>query len=182
MAEGVPQLSIQILTTADFEAYHELVIRNRLRLQRYFPKTVQASKSELAIRAYFESMIRQHSQQELFPFGIRLNDRLIGYCSAKNIDWRIPKCELAYYIDLNYEGRGYTSAALRHLVDFCFTELKMIKIFLRIGPGNAGSKRLAEKFGFVEEGCLRREFRIETGGLIDVLYYGLLVDPGISSP
>jgi len=48
------------------------------------------------------------------------------------------------------------------------------KVFLRIAPFNLGSIRIAEKNDFKLEGRMRKEFRIETGETVDVLYYGKL--------
>ena len=90
----------------------------------------------------------------------------------KNIDWRIPKCELGYFIDKSFEGKGIMSKVIDDTISYCFNDLKMEKIFLKIGPENIGSKRIAERKGFVLEGVLRKEFRLETNELVDVEYYG----------
>jgi RimJ/RimL family protein N-acetyltransferase len=110
----------------------------------------------------------------MLSYGIYLKEEnnLIGHIFAKSIEWKIPKCEIGYYIDKNYEGKGYITEAVNTLVEYCFTHLKMQKIFIRIIPGNAGSRRVAEKAGFTLEGLLRKEFRTHDNELVDVEYFG----------
>jgi len=52
-------------------------------------------------------------------------------------------------------GRGYMTAAVRAAVEFGFGELGLERIEWRAHVGNEGSKRVAEKVGFVYEGTLR---------------------------
>lgn len=53
-------------------------------------------------------------------------------------------------------GKGYMSAALRAAVRFGFAELGLERIEWRANVGNEGSRRVAEKAGFVYEGMLRK--------------------------
>jgi RimJ/RimL family protein N-acetyltransferase len=52
-------------------------------------------------------------------------------------------------------GRGYMTAALRAAVEFGFRELGLERIEWRAQVGNDGSRRVAEKVGFVYEGIQR---------------------------
>jgi len=100
--------------------------------------------------------------------------KLAGAIFLKNFDFTIPKCELGYFIDKEYEGKGVTSKATTKIVRYCFDNLKLNKIFLRAAATNFPSKKVAEKNGFITEGILRKDFKTEAGELIDVVYYGLL--------
>jgi RimJ/RimL family protein N-acetyltransferase len=64
--------------------------------------------------------------------------------------------ELSYQLyDSRFAGRGYTSEAVQLLVDHLFAAKKRHRIQLVIVPGNAASRRIAEKCGFVLEGTAR---------------------------
>lgn len=52
-------------------------------------------------------------------------------------------------------GRGYMTAALRAAVEFGFAELRLERIEWRAHLGNDGSRRVAEKAGFIYEGIQR---------------------------
>ena len=86
--------------------------------------------------------------------------------------------ELSYqlYGD-RFAGRGYTTEAVQLLVDYLFATKKQHRIHLVIVPGNAASRRVAEKCGFVLEGTVRGAF-FNHGENHDVLLYSLLrTDP-----
>lgn len=86
--------------------------------------------------------------------------------------------ELSYRLyDDRHAGRGYTTEAVRLLVDYLFATRKEHRIHLVIVPGNAASVRVAEKCGFVLEGTVRGAF-FNGGRNQDVLLYSLLrTDP-----
>jgi RimJ/RimL family protein N-acetyltransferase len=86
--------------------------------------------------------------------------------------------ELSYQLyDERFAGRGYVTEAVQLLVDWLFHAKKQHRIQLVIVPGNAASRRIAEKSGFSLEGTARGAF-FNGGTNQDVLVYSLLrTDP-----
>lgn len=160
----------------DTESLYKLVTNNKPRLLDYFPIALNAITSIANTRSYIELKISQAEKQEAITHFI-IDDhttKVIGVVFIKNFDWTIPKAELAYYIDKNYEGKGIISEALKQLINYSFTELKLNKVYLRTATDNAGSQKVALKNGFKLEGVLRKDYRIFNGTLIDLNYYGLV--------
>ena len=124
----------------------------------------------------FIDNLNKINKKENHFFYIRNNEtkRLIGYINVKNIKLEILKCELAYFIDKDFEGQGIISKAVSQTIDFCFNELKMNKIFICTSKINKGSQQIAIKHNFQQEGILREEFRNNEDILEDVVYFGLL--------
>ena len=84
--------------------------------------------------------------------------------------------ELAYQLyDDRFKGKGYVTEAVQLLVDYLFGVKKPNRIQLVIVPGNAASRRVAEKCGFTLEGTARGAF-FNGGRNQDVLLYSLLRD------
>jgi RimJ/RimL family protein N-acetyltransferase len=82
--------------------------------------------------------------------------------------------ELSYQLyDERYAGQGYTTEAVQLLVDYLFAARKQHRIQLDIVPGNAASRRIAEKCGFALEGTARGAF-FNAGRNQDLLMYSLL--------
>jgi len=82
--------------------------------------------------------------------------------------------EIGYRLfDPALAGRGYTSEALRLLVDYLFNVHQYHRLELLTAPENTASVRVAEKCGFAVEGLLRQAFFIN-GQYRDVSVYGLL--------
>ncbi len=86
--------------------------------------------------------------------------------------------ELSYQLyDDRFAGNGYVTEAVQLLTDYLFATKKVNRIHLVIVPGNAASRRIAEKCGFVLEGTVRGAF-FNAGTNHDVLLYSLLrADP-----
>lgn len=162
----------KIIEEDEYQKLFELINSNKERLKRYFPNTIKEISTEEKAKSHLQETKVKQLKREKFLFGIYSANSLIGYINVKNIDWEIPKCELGYFIDKSYEGKGIMTQQISEALKYCFENLEMKKVFLRIGTENTGSIILAEKNGFEKEGILRKEFRIETGELIDVVYYG----------
>ncbi|HYG17236.1 MAG TPA: GNAT family protein [Bacteroidia bacterium] len=154
--------------------FYNLVAKNKNRLEQSFPVTVESCETAESTKDLLVRFSHERRGGIMLTYGIYLKDKpeLIGHIFAKSIEWKIPKCELGYWIGSGYEGQGYTTEALTLLAAHCFEKLKMKKLFIRIIPGNEASRRVAEKAGFVKEGVLRNEFRTYNNQLVDVEYYG----------
>ena len=164
--------SLRLLTDKDSIEYFQLLDENRDRLRRYFPTSVKAVQTISDAKTYLLNQTNHGSdKREVYPFGIFLKGKLIGWISIKSIIWEEKLCELGYYLDKNYEGMGIMSNVVSDILDYAFEELKLVKVFLRIGRDNPGSARVALKNGFCLEKVLKKEFQIETGELVDLEYY-----------
>ena len=86
--------------------------------------------------------------------------------------------ELSYQLyDHRFAGRGWITEAVQLLTDYLFAVKKQNRIQLVIVPGNAASRRIAEKCGFQLEGTARGAF-FNDGRSQDVLIYSLVrADP-----
>ena len=163
---------LRLIEERDYIQFFELIDHNRDRLKRYFPNTVKAVSTIDDAKKHLKDSIAKRLRRENYLFGLYNSEKLIGYINVKNIVWTIPKCELGYFIDEASQGKGLMTKYIGEVLRFCFDDLKIVKVYLRIAKENIGSIRIAEKNGFKKEGILRKEFRIETGELIDVEYYG----------
>jgi RimJ/RimL family protein N-acetyltransferase len=106
------------------------------------------------------------------------DDEIVGH-----IEFFVPVSywdafELSYQLyGEQHAGRGYTTEAVQLLVDYLTATKKQHRIHLVIVPGNAASRRVAEKCGFELEGTARGAF-FNDGRNHDVLLYSLLrTDP-----
>jgi [ribosomal protein S5]-alanine N-acetyltransferase len=106
------------------------------------------------------------------------DDEIVGH-----IEFFVPVSywdafELSYQLyGERHAGHGYTTEAVQLLVDYLTATKKQHRIHLVIVPGNAASRRVAEKCGFELEGTARGAF-FNDGRNHDVLLYSLLrTDP-----
>jgi ribosomal-protein-serine acetyltransferase len=158
------------------EEFHGLIQSNKEHIRKTFPVTLSSCETLEKTIGFLAENIEKQEKKEGYYFYIRNTEtgQLIGYVCIKSIDRKIQKCELAYFIDKNFEGRGIISKAVSQTIAFCFGELMMNKVFICTSKVNAASQQIAIKRGFRQEGVLREEFKNGDGVLEDIVYFGLL--------
>ncbi len=158
------------------EEFLKLIVKNKNHIENTFPVTVSNCLEIENAKKFIQTNIQKEQNNEGYYFYIRNTETniLIGYVCIKNIKLDILKCELAYFIDAEFEGRGIISKAISQIIAFCFTELGMNKVYICTSKINKGSQQIALKHGFQQEGILREEFKNHEGVLEDIVYFGLL--------
>ncbi len=156
--------------------FFQLIEDNKSHIENTFPITLFNCSTIEKTTSFLEMNKKKERDEDGYYFYIRNQEtqKLIGYVCIKNVNKAIMKCELAYFIDQNFEGQGIVSKAVLQTIDFCFHELMMNKVFICTSKINAASQRVATKYGFQQEGILREEFKNGKGILEDIVYFGLL--------
>jgi ribosomal-protein-serine acetyltransferase len=172
---SIKNLVLRPLNIEDAGEFFELINRNRARLCDYFPKTISMVTDPGNAGAYVQQRVGQAVKKEFLSFVLAdENNELQGYISLKNFDWEVPKCELAYFIDADYEGKGIMTNAMGVIVTYCFETLQLNKLYLTTAADNYRSRKMVENNGFEMEGLLRKDFKHSTGVLVDMVYYGII--------
>ncbi|HRA48372.1 MAG TPA: GNAT family N-acetyltransferase [Thermomicrobiales bacterium] len=96
---------------------------------------------------------------------------VLGATGFHDIDWTIPALEIGYWASIRAEGNGYITEAIRLLTEFAIAELSANRMVICCDPGNARSRRVAERVGYVLEGQLRNAGRAPDGSLRDTLVF-----------
>jgi RimJ/RimL family protein N-acetyltransferase len=76
----------------------------------------------------------------------------------------------------SWRGQGVGTALMHACLEWA-REAEVHKLSLEVFPWNEAAIGLYRKFGFVEEGRLRKQYRRQSGELWDVLVMGLLLEP-----
>lgn len=158
------------------EELYKLIDKNKNHIGKTFPVTLANSDSPKKAENFLAVSLHKEKNKEGYYFYARntKTNALIGYLCVKTIDYRISKCELGYFIDEDFQGKGITSNMVANALDFCFGELVMNKVFICTSEINLASQRIALKHNFKQEGILRDEFRNGDGELQNTVYFGLL--------
>jgi len=81
--------------------------------------------------------------------------------------------EAGYWTAAGSRGQGYTAEALGVLTAWGFRDLGLHRVELHVDPANGGSRRVAERAGYREEGVIRQRF-LHRGHPADVVLYARL--------
>lgn len=103
-------------------------------------------------------------------------DRPLGSVYIRDIDRRHNKAEYGIFIgEADARGRGVGTAAARLMLRYCFEEQGLHRVYLRVLAENLQAVRSYEKAGFLREGCLKGDVRID-GEYQDVVWMAVTAD------
>jgi ribosomal-protein-alanine N-acetyltransferase len=154
---------IRKLEVSDAVASMELHIRNRDFFQTYTPMRVDGFYTVDGQTKIIEGNIAQSEIDSRYSFGIFLNetDELIGNVALTEVlRGPLQSCYIGYYLDKEYNGKGYMTEAVEQAVDFAFNILKLHRIEAGVMPHNIRSMKVLEKAGFHKEGIARKNVKI----------------------
>jgi ribosomal-protein-serine acetyltransferase len=153
-------------------ALASLVQTNIEHLAPFLPAVANLFSIEAA-NDHLCSALERVSEGGIFEWHLFVEGALCGSIRLKDIDRDDHKAKIGYFIDHRFAGRGIVTAAVRTVLGFCSGPLNLNRIELRCATGNAPSKRVAEKLGFMHEGILRQEEYLN-GVFVDQHIYALL--------
>jgi ribosomal-protein-serine acetyltransferase len=158
------------------EEFYKLIAKNKNHIEKTFPVTLSHCLDLEKTEQFITFNHNKENNKEgyfFYPRDIKTN-ALIGYLCVKSIDYEKAKCELGYFVDEDFQGKGIISKMVSEALDFCFITLKMNKVFICTSKINKASQQVALKHHFKKEGILREEFKNGDGTLEDIVYFGLL--------
>ncbi len=143
-----------------------LLIRNSKFVLRFNP-TAPKSQEELV-----EELMEEKDSTLILE---KKDDRrVIGACffGKDMLRYRVNSLMLSYYLAEGEAGKGYMTEALRALTEALFAKGTDL-LSLRCYRENIASACLAEKLGFVREGCIRHAVSDPNGVVHDDCIYSL---------
>lgn len=171
------RLTLRCYQPGDGAALHAASQRNRQRLQRYEADNVLMSinSTEEAERLITELQVDWTAGQGYF---IGLWDRESGEWAGQVFVGRLPGAlrgfEVGYVADVQREGQGLISEALRVVLAALFDHLNAHRVQLRCDETNKRSIRVADRCGFLREGHLRETTLNPDGTITGTVLYGML--------
>jgi len=132
--------------------------------------------SEENHNAWFES-VANDSQIKIFSIVVSDkvgDDKLIGSCSLRNIDYLSRSAEFQIRIgEKNYHDKGYGTIVTQQLIGFGFNDLNLNRIYLDVFESNKRAINVYAKCGFVEEG-VKRESSFIDGEFKNMVHMSIL--------
>lgn len=128
-------------------------------------------------RRWIRSRVSWWREGKGVTLAIALRDQpgaLLGTVSLRRYA-RDRRAELGYWLASAAWQRGYASEATRRVVDYGFTELRLVRIYAQVIAGNVASERVLSKLGMVCEGVKRQHLRKDRRRH-DLVFYGLLAE------
>lgn len=100
----------------------------------------------------------------------------VGNIFLDDISCKNKSAKISVYIgDVTEHHKGYGSDAMNRLLEFCFSTLRLHKVYLTVLKHNKKAFSLYKKIGFKKEGILRGDV-LRYGKYYDNIRMGILAD------
>ncbi|MCU9613024.1 GNAT family N-acetyltransferase [Caldibacillus lycopersici] len=154
-------LLLRPLTYEDAADLLQLQCQNKAFFQRF----AMVRPSSFYTLEHQQSLIKQWEQNMQndveYSFGIFHEHKLIGTISLFQVfRGSLQSAFIGYFVDKNYNGRGFGTEAVQLMVDYAFETLHLHRIEAGVMPHNIGSIRVLEKSGFHKEGLAIKNVNI----------------------
>lgn len=157
------RIYLRSFVMGDAEARLQLQLENR----NFFEAFAMARSSDFYTLEAQEQLIESYAAGQKndldYHFGIFLqdSDALIGTINLFQVlRGSLQSAFIGYFLHEEYNGKGYTTEAVKLLVNYAFEKLNLHRIEAGVMPHNVGSIRVLEKSGFHKEGLAIKNVKI----------------------
>jgi [ribosomal protein S5]-alanine N-acetyltransferase len=164
--------------TTDFEEWAALRQASRDFLTPWEPTWPDDDLTRNAFRRRIKRYTEDMRADQGYAFLIFRNEdgALVGGLTLANIRRGVAQAgSLGYWMGLPFIRHGYMTAAVRAVIPFALSSLRLHRLEAACIPSNAGSIKLLENTGFTREGYAREYLCID-GTWQDHLLYARLKD------
>jgi ribosomal-protein-serine acetyltransferase len=172
LATDVPGVELVLQQPHHARGLFDLIERNRGHLSPWlgFVHRVKSPRDvRRLIRQSWEMLAEETGEIAL----IRRDGELVGGVGVSGMNGVLRRGSLGYWLAAGHEGQGVMTAALGAFVRHVWAVYPdLVRLELQTLPGNARSRRVAERCGFLAEGRLQLSLRIG-GTTHDTIIHGM---------
>ena len=171
------RLYLRAYQVGDGPLYYAAGMRNREHLAEFESGNVLMSlEDEQHAEAIVRQLAAEWAARNCFFIGIfeKGTDTWVGQVYVGPTNWELPEFTIGYVADVNHEGKGYISEAVRRVLEMLFTDMEAHRVKSDCHEDNTRSVRLLERCGFRREGHLLENRRNADGSFHGDFLYALL--------
>jgi RimJ/RimL family protein N-acetyltransferase len=171
------RLYLRCYAPGDGPWYYAMSQKNREHLARYESgNVVMTIKTEEDAEIMVRDLAADWVARNCFFMGAfdKGTDEFVAQIYVGPVNWELPEFAIGYFADVDHQGRGYVTEAVRAALEFIFEYLKAHRVRLECSDTNVRSIRVAERCGMVQEAHFRENKRNPDGTLDGTLCFGLL--------
>jgi ribosomal-protein-serine acetyltransferase len=135
----------------------------------WVPNVADVDSTRLMIQQGLDAL----AEGSAMRFGLRYQGELVGRAFYSYIDYDLRRLEIGYQLDQAHTGRGIVTRVVRAMTTYALGEMGLNKVEILCAAGNAKSRAIPERLGFIQEGVLRQGERVN-GQYHDLVIYGML--------
>ena len=169
------RLSLRAIDERFVPELHQLVLKNQAWLQHSL-NWVKDVTDENASRQHAQGNVMLHQRGYAKMFLIFDDETMVGVLSFNQIEPLNKTGYIGYWLDEAHQGQGILSQALQAFIHFYSQRGDVRRFVIKCRVANESSNRVAQRNGFVLEGCLKQaEFL--NGEYHDQNIYARILEP-----
>src|SRR5699024_9029681 len=94
---------------------------------------------------FIEGTLKQFGNNNGFQAGIWYKGELAGVIGLHGISWANNSTSIGYWLGEDFQGKGLITLACRSVIDYCFNDLKLKRIEIRVATENHKSQAIPER-------------------------------------
>ena len=158
---AAPHVEVRLVRPDDAPALATLVVRSREALAPWEPLHEAAYFTEAGQRSAVVAALERQAGGEQHPFLVLVDGVPAGRMNLSDVvHGAFDNAHLGYWVDVEHQGRGVATAAVRAVLAVAFGELGLHRVQAATLVHNHASRRVLAKNGFTEIGLAPRYLRI----------------------
>jgi ribosomal-protein-alanine N-acetyltransferase len=169
------RLIIRDLSIDDLENHHELISDNTVMKYLQDIKTNNINESKENLMKAINNIESNNRKYYFFVIEDKIINKFIGeigYTKIKNTPFG-KLVRMGYFIKQKYWNKGYTTEAVKRVIEYAFNENNVYRIGIGCNKENIYSEKKKKKCGFIKEAEFK-ECVFHDGKLKDRVEYRLL--------
>ncbi len=167
-------VELRIMSESDSEDFHRLNSTDNATMKQWLPAR-DTERTLEETREFIAQLKAGFIDDKGIAVGIWYQERLAGFLDAQRIKWTHKKTELGFWLGTSFEGKGIMTRSCSALIDHNFREFGLNRVEMECASGNSGSRMVAKRLGFRQEGKMRQAAWLNDR-FVDYVIYGLLAD------
>ena len=169
-----PGIEIRLFQLQEAEAIFEEVDRGRAYLRQWLP-WVDYTHSAEDIREFIMRVQGQYDANQGPQAGLWIEGAFAGSVGCHPINWQNRNCSIGYWIAEQHQGKGIITRCCSVVLDYLFDDLRLHRVVIECGTGNARSCAVPQRLGFSREG-ISRDGEWVNDRWIDLVVWSMLED------
>ena len=165
-------LSLGLVEKRHAQELFNLTDASRTYLREWLP-WVDFTKTQADSEKFIDMTLNQFAGNNGFQLAICYEGNIAGMIGLHGINWSNKSTSIGYWLGQEFQGKGIMVKSCEAVINYCFEELQLNRIEIRVATGNVKSQAIPEKLGFIKEGCVREEEWLYDH-YVDHYIYGML--------
>lgn len=166
------EISMRMLKASEAKDLFDMTDRSREYLRKWLP-WVDDTKSVDDSLQFILNNFELYARRESVSTGIFYQGELAGIAGYNTLDWTNKIASIGYWLDIEQQGKGIMTRAVRALINHAFSEYKFNRIEIYVAYHNQQSQAIPKRLGFQKEGILRQAEWLYDH-FVDIIVYGML--------